>query len=184
MRSFTKVAMALLAMLVLFGLAFSIGAYRGFSTEGDQVASALQSLSAVLDTRAEMGHNLLMVAGRHLPETDERIRAVRDDVLLLDAPGDPLSKAEPNRRLTSNAAALLSALQASPSVQQDARDLGYVNGLLPQGFAQSAKWADAGKYNQAVAEFNKRLSSGLNGWVARQLGIAPAVAFDMGEVGL
>lgn len=178
MRSFSKTALALLAMLVLFGLAFGIGAYRGFTAEGDQVASALDSLSAVMDTRAEMGHNLLVVARRHLPENDECVKAVKEDVQQLDARANPLSKAEPNRRLSADAKALMDALAQLDSVKADQRDYGYVTGLLPQGFAQSAKWADAEKYNQAVEEFNKRLESGPNGWVARLLGIKPAIAFD------
>ena len=67
-----------------------------------------------------------------------------------------------------------------PGVQADARDLGYVTGLLPRGLEQSAQWADAGQYNKAAAEFNNRLNGQVNGRLARLLGVREAELFPPG----
>ena len=168
-----------LAMLLLLAAAFVIGAYKAFNTERMQVELAGSGLSDVLGSRVEMGNNLLTVARRH-PQADAALlEAVENDIRALGA-GTLQDKASANQRLSRDSSALLKNLEGLQSVQADSRDLSYVTGLLPRGLAQSAQWADAERYNSAASQFNQRLGGGLNGWVARLLGIRPAELFSEG----
>ena len=175
-----RAAMAFLAMLVLFCAAVAVGAWRGFSGDREQVAQALSSFSSVLRSRVEMGHNLLVVALRHLSGEDPLVKAVQADLAELSGNSPLLQKAKVNDRFALDAAALLEALEKDASLLADARDLGYVTGLLPRGLEQSAKWADAGQYNKAAQEFNRRLTGQLNGRLAMLLGVREAELFDAG----
>lgn len=179
-----RAVLAFFLMLVLLSAAVAIGAYRGFSGEKAQVELALDSLAGVLETRIEMGHNLLTVAKRHLSASDPMIQAVVNDLAELSGQAPLLDKARVNERFTLDADALLKALEASPGVQADGRDLGYVNGLLPRGLEQSAKWADSAQYNKAALEFNNRLKGQLNGRLAMLLGVREAELYVVGDSGL
>ncbi len=179
-----RAILAFLLMLALVVAGVGWGAYRGFSQDKAQVETALGSLESVLSTRAEMGHNLLVVARRHRQDApdviDPLIRAVEKDVGELESALPLMEKAAASGRLSRDGGALLDALEESPGVQADARDLGYVTGLLPRGLEQSAQWADAGQYNKAAAEFNNRLNGQVNGRLARLLGVREAELFPPG----
>ena len=177
MKGTARAVLAFLAMLVLLALAFGIGAYRGLYNEKLQVELALSSLQDVLDTRVEMGLNLLTVAARHLAEADPLMQAIREDIGLLVPGGSLEDIASANDRLSQDSKALLQRLEAQPSLQADERDLRYVTGLLPRGFEQSAQWADAGRYNQAARAYNERLTGTLTGQVAWLLGVEEAALF-------
>lgn len=179
-----RAVLAFFLMLLLLFAAVAIGAYRGFAGDKAQVELALNSLAGVLETRVEMGHNLLTVAGRHLNDSDPLIQTVENDLAELSGQAPLLEKASVNERFAQNADALLKALEASPGVRADERDLGYVTGLLPRGLEQSARWADAAQYNKAAAEFNNRLKSQLNGRLAMLLGVREAELFTLGGSGL
>ena len=172
-----RVVLAFVAMLVMLVAAFAIGSYRVYLDERLQVELALSSLGDVLVARIEMGHNLLTVAQRHLEAGDRLLAAVREDIDLLDRAETLREIAAANEKLTTDSKALLKQLEGTASVQQDARDLRYVTGLLPRGFEQSAQWADAKQYNAAAAAFNTRLHHTLNGKVAGLLGVEDAELF-------
>lgn len=173
-------ALAFLAMLLMLAAAFAIGSYRSYLNEKLQVELALGSLNDVLTSRVEMGNNLLTVAQRHLDREDPLLVTVRADIAKLDASLSLDTRAAANEELTVHSGRLLDTLAGLPSVLEDKRDLGYVSGLLPRGFEQTAQWADAGKYNSAARQFNERLSTRLNGKIAGLLGIEPAEVFEGG----
>ncbi len=178
MRKTPAYFLGLVILLALVAASLSIGAVRGFREEKAQVESALGSLDAVIGSRVETGNNLLTVARRHLPQGDALLEAVAKDVSSLSAQGLWHQKMAANAQLEADAKALLKALEALPSVQEDSRDLSYVTGLLPQALDQSAQWADAGRYNEAAADYNKRLSGTFSGLIARFLGVAAAPLFN------
>lgn len=179
MKTALKVISGILVMLLLMLAAFGIGSYRGFTDEKLQVDLALGSLSDVMDTRIEMGNNLLTVAKRHLPQDDEAVQAVSADIKALS--GETLlNKANANEQLTHNSALLLEKLEKMDSVRRDDRDYSYVTGYLPRGFEQSAEWADAGLYNAAAQKYNDRLNNTLNGRLAKLLGVPAADLFEGG----
>lgn len=180
MKGSVRNALAFAAMLLMLAAAFGIGSYRSYLDEKLQVEMALGSLNDVLASRVEMGHNLLTVAQRHLDREDPLLVTVRADIAALNAPGSLAERAAANEQLTTHSAQLLSRLAGLQSVQDDRRDLGYVQGLLPRGFEQTAQWADAEKYNSAAVRFNERLAGNLNGRLAGLLGIEPAEVFERG----
>ena len=184
MKGSARTVLAFLAMLVMMLAAFAIGAYRGYFNDRLQVELALSSLSDVLTTRIEMGHNLLTVAGRHLDEEEAMLQSVKKDIADLSSSVTLDAKASANERLTRDSKALLILLENTDSVKADQRDLRYVTGLLPRGFEQSAQWADAAQYNAAANEFNTRLEGTINGRVAQLLGIDTAELFGNGGAGL
>lgn len=181
MKSTARNILAFLAMLVMLLAAFGIGSYRSFLNEKLQVELALGSLSDVLDSRVEMGHNLLTVAQRHLDSGDSLLATIKADLAALNASGSLKEQAEANELLTAHSAQMLQKLAELKTVQDDRRDLGYVKGLLPRGFEQTAQWADADKYNTAARRFNERLSGQINGRMASLLGIEPAEVFEGGQ---
>ncbi len=172
-----RVVLAFVAMLVMLVAAFAIGSYRVYLDERLQVELALASLGDVLVARIEMGHNLLTVARRHVPEDEALLHALEEDIRLLDQAETLKEIAFANEKLALDSKALLKKLEALDSVQQDARDLRYVTGLLPRGFEQSAQWADSKQYNAAAAAFNQRLHRTLNGKMAAFLGVEDAELF-------
>jgi len=172
-----RVLLAFVTMLVMLVAAFAIGSYRVYLDERLQVELALSSLGDVLMARIEMGHNLLTVARRHLAAEDSLLRVVQEDIRLLDQADTLKDIANANEKLALDSKALLKKLEGLDSVQQDARDLRYVTGLLPRGFEQSAQWADAKQYNAAAGAFNQRLHYTLNGKVASLLGVEDAELF-------
>lgn len=167
----------LLLLLLLAAASFAIGAARGYRQEKTQVESAMASLDALFSGRVEAGYNLLTVARRHLPKSDPMIKAVEADILDLSAQGQLQRKTEANIRLETHAKDLLKALEQTPTVRADLRDLAYVTGLLPQALDQSAQWADAAKYNQAAEAYNERLNGSIAGRIARLLGVTEAALF-------
>lgn len=178
MRKISLPLLGLALFLLMAVLALAIGAVRGFRQEKAQVEAASSSLETVFTSRVETGSNLLTVARRHLPEEDERIRAVAQDIKVLSDRQSPLPRrVEANSRLQKDAEALLGILENSASVKGDSRDMGYVTGLLPQALDQSAQWADDGMYNEAAGAFNKRLNSSFSGFLARLLGMTEAALF-------
>lgn len=180
MKTAFKLLIGILSMLLMMLVAFGIGSYRGFNDEKLQVDLALASLSDVMVTRIEMANNLLTVAKRHLPQDDELILKVRQDIQALSC--ESLSqKAQANERLENDSVLLLDRLEALGSVIADSRDYSYVTGYLPRGFEQSAQWADADLYNSAAKKYNDRLKGTLNGRTALFLGVPMAELFEGGQ---
>lgn len=181
MKGTGRAVLAFLAMLVMLAAAFAIGSYRGYLNEKLNVEMASGSLDEVLDARIEMGNNLLTVASRHVSQDDPLLVSIQKQLHALKGEGSISEKSAANEVLGQDGKALLTQLESLPSVQNDARDLRYVTGLLPRGFEQSEQWADAQNYNAAAAAFNDRLNGTINGYVARLLGIQPAELFEGGQ---
>ena len=184
MKLKTGWAFALMVILVVGSVIF--GAFRGWTDERARVNETYAGLESMLQTRVESAYNVLAVAKRHVPETDEAYQRVSRDLSDLEggskqAESDASSlarKARANDALTVDANALLDQLAQMDSVKKDDRDLKYVTSYLPQMLAQSEEKTAGAAYNQAAAEFNSRMKGTFSGWIARNLlGIRPAAEF-------
>ena len=177
MKLKTGWAVAIMVILVAGSVVF--GAYRGWNDERALVNETRAGLENMLQTRVESAYNVLAVAKRHLPETDEAYQRVVQDRSGLEGASDDLAqKAAANDALTVDAAALLDKLSQLDSVKNDSRDNMYVTSYLPQMLAQSEQKTAGAAYNQAAADFNSRMNKTFSGWLARiLLGIRPAAEF-------
>ncbi|MBR6185298.1 MAG: LemA family protein [Clostridia bacterium] len=176
MKLRTGMAFALMLLLIAGSVVF--GAYKGWSKEKAPVEETLAGLESMLQTRVESAYNVLAVAKRHVPQTDEAYKKVDEDRARLEKASSTLEeKAAANEDLARDAAALLEILKNTDSVQADARDKMYVESYLPQMLAQSEEKTVGAAYNQAAAEFNERINNSFSGWIARLLGVKPAQEF-------
>ncbi len=177
MKLKTGWAFVLMVILVVGSVIF--GAYRGWSDERARVNETYAGLESMLQTRVETAYNILAVAKRHVPETDEGYQRVSMDLGQLDnAYTDLGRKAEANDALGRDAAALLKALGELDSVKQDSRDKMYVDNYLPQMLSESEQMTVGATYNQAAAEFNGRINRTFSGFLAKLMGIKPAEVFN------
>jgi hypothetical protein len=168
---------AFLLMLCLVIIAVGVGAYQGWSEERAQVEETCAGLEKMLSTRVESAYNLLSVARRHLPETDEQFIAIANARDVLEGNASLPEKARANALLAENADALLKTLSVLPSVQADSRDQMYVKSYLPQMLEDSEALAAGAAYNTAAAAFNRQLEESFSGMLARMLGVKPAEEF-------
>ena len=177
MKLKTGWAIAIMVILIVVGVVF--GAYRGWTDERALVNETRAGLESMLQTRVESAYNVLAVAKRHVPVTDEAYQRVAQDLKALEDKSDNLApRAQANDALTVDAAALLDKLSQLDSVKNDSRDNMYVTSYLPQMLAQSEQKTAGAAYNQAAADFNSRMSKTFSGWLARTLlGVKPAVEF-------
>ena len=180
-----KTGWAIVVMVILIAGGVVYGAYRGWTGERALVNETRAGLDSMLQTRVESAYNVLAVAKRHVPETDEAYQRVAQDLKDLEGSGRIESetsamarKAKANDSLTADAAALLDKLSQMDSVKNDSRDNMYVTSYLPQMLAQSEQKTAGAAYNQAAADFNGRMNKTFSGWLARtMLGIKPAAEF-------
>lgn len=176
MKLKTGWAFVLMVILVVGSVIF--GAYRGWSDERARVNETYAGLESMLQTRVESAYNVLAVAKRHVPETDENYLNVKNELAVLEGKAALGEKAKANEALTRDAAALLNEIAVLDSVKKDERDSMYVNTYLPQMLAQSEEKTIGAAYNQAAADFNGRMKGTFSGWLARTLlGIKPAEEF-------
>ncbi len=176
MKLKTGWAFVLMVILVVGSVIF--GAYRGWSDERARVNETYAGLESMLQTRVESAYNVLAVARRHVPETDEHYQNVKNELAVLEGKAALGEKARANEALTRDAGALLNEIAALDSVKRDDRDSMYVNTYLPQMLAQSEEKTAGAAYNQAAADFNSRMKGTFSGWLARTLlGIKPAEEF-------
>ncbi|MBR0407516.1 MAG: hypothetical protein IJI53_05735 [Clostridia bacterium] len=174
-----KTGTAIVIMIVLVIGSVLFGAYKGWTTEKAHVDATYAGLESMLQTRVETAYNILTVAKRHLPETDEAYQRVSMDLGQLDnAYTDLGRKAQANEALAQDAAALLKALAQMDSVKSDSRDEMYVNNYLPQMLSESEAKTEGAAYNQAAAEFNGRINRTFSGFLAKLMGIKPAEVFS------
>ena len=74
---------------------------------------------------------------------------------------------------------MLEKLRGLESVQNDKRDLMYVQSLLPQMLSESGELTAQNDYNRAARSYNERLyGSVFSGRIARLLGVYRADVFD------
>ncbi len=144
-----------------------------------QGVDAYAGLESMLQTRVETAYNILAVAKRHVPETDEAYQRVSMDLSQLDNQYNDLSrKAEANDALGRDAAALLKNLSQLDTVKNDNRDAMYVDNYLPQMLSESEQMTVGATYNQAAAEFNGRINRTFSGFLAKLMGVRPAEVFN------
>ena len=121
-----KTGTAFVIMIVLIIGSVLFGAYKGWSEEKAHVDATYAGLESMLQTRVETAYNILAVAKRHVPETDEAYQRVSMDLGQLDnAYSDLGRKAEANDALGRDAAALLKTLAELDTVKNDSRDKMY-----------------------------------------------------------
>ena len=179
-----KTGWAFAIMVVLIAGSVVYGAYRGWTDERALVNETRAGLESMLQTRVESAYNVLAVAKRHVPETDEAYQRVAQDLKNLESSQRESEtqamarKAKANEALTVDANDLLEKLSRLDSVKNDDRDNMYVTSYLPQMLAQSEQKTAGAAYNQAAADFNSRMNKTFSGWLARiLLGIKPAAEF-------
>lgn len=176
MKLKTGWAFVLMVILVVGSVIF--GAYRGWSDERARVNETYAGLESMLQTRVESAYNVLAVAKRHVPESNDNYSNVKNELAILEGKAALGEKAKANEGLTRDAAALLNEMAALDSVKKDERDSMYVKTYLPQMLAQSEEKTVGAAYNQAAADFNGRMKGTFSGWLARTLlGIKPAEEF-------
>ena len=101
-----KTGTAFVIMIVLIIGSVLFGAYKGWSEEKAHVDATYAGLESMLQTRVETAYNILAVAKRHVPETDEAYQRVSMDLGQLDNAYSGLDrKAEANDALGRDAAA-------------------------------------------------------------------------------
>jgi hypothetical protein len=165
-------------MVILVVGSVIFGAYRGWSDERARVNETYAGLESMLQTRVESAYNVLAVAKRHVPESNDNYSNVKNELAILEGKAALGEKAKANEGLTRDAAALLNEMAALDSVKKDERDSMYVKTYLPQMLAQSEEKTVGAAYNQAAADFNGRMKGTFSGWLARTLlGIKPAEEF-------
>lgn len=168
MKLRSGMAFLLMIVLILGGVVY--GAYKGWTGERKPVDATYEGLESMLQTRVESANNVLTVARRHIPDTDETLQKVVRDLEDLEGKNASLSqKARGNENLSLDAKALLSLLSGLESVQTDSRDKMYVENYLPQMLSQSEEKTAGAAYNQAAAEFNSRINHTFSGWIARNI---------------
>ena len=177
MKLKTGTAFVIMVVLIIGSVLF--GAYKGWSEEKAHVDATYAGLESMLQTRVETAYNILAVAKRHVPETDEAYQRVSMDLGQLDnAYSDLGRKAEANDALGRDAAALLKTLAELDTVKNDSRDKMYVDNYLPQMLSESEQMTVGATYNQAAAEFNGRINRTFSGFLAKLMGIKPAEVFN------
>ncbi len=164
--------------LVVFGLCF--GTVRGYNADREQVTALLggdNGLMDVLSFRGADGHNLCVVARRHLtasPEVDELSRIAT----ILTDDTQPLSEKKlENESLDAAVLAVKAELGGSESYLQSQRDQKYV--AMLEGDLKNLSAADKGSlYNQAAQQFNEKLNAPVSGWIAGLLGVKPCELYQ------
>ena len=177
MKFKTGWAFAFMVILVVGSVIF--GAFRGWSDERVRVNETYAGLESMLQTRVESAYNVLAVAKRHVPETDENFVHVKKELTVLESASATLpEKARANEALTADAQALLSQMTQMDTVKNDSRDKMYVDNYLPQMLSESEQMTVGATYNQAAAEFNGRINRTFSGFLAKLMGIKPAEVFN------
>ncbi len=159
--------------LVLFGLAF--GTVKGFGDDREQVVELLNGDSGLMDVlsyRGADGHNLCVVASRHLAG-DPDVEALKNTAsILTDATQSLENKRDANDQLDAQVQTVKTKLQASDSFLASQRDQQYL--AMLEGDLKNLTAADKGNlYNQAAEGFNKQLEGSFPGWLATVLGVEP-----------
>lgn len=164
--------------LVLFGLAF--GTVKGFGDDKQQVTQLLSGENGLMDVlsyRGADGHNLCVVARRHLTD-DPDVAALSQTAAILTDTTQPLSrKKAANDQLDASVQAVKTKLLESESFQNSQRDQQYL--AMLEGDLKNLTASDkVSLYNQAAQGFNDQLSKGVPGWIATVLGVKPCELYQ------
>ncbi len=164
--------------LVLFGLGF--GTVKGYADDRAQVTQLLSGENGLMDVlgyRGADGHNLCVVAGRHL-SGDPDVEALRRlAALLTDDSASLADKKAANQQLDAAVQAVKAKLEATSSYQQSQRDQGYM--AMLEGDLKNLSASDkVSLYNQAAQAFNASLNAPVSGWIATVLGVQPCELYQ------
>ena len=164
--------------LVLFGLAF--GTVKGFGDDKQQVTQLLSGENGLMDVlayRGADGHNLCVVAGRHLTDDPDVAALSQTAAILTDSTQSLASKKAANDQLDAAVQTVKTKLLESPSFQDSQRDQQYL--AMLEGDLKNLTATDkVSLYNQAAEGFNEQLSKGVPGWIATLLGVKPCELYQ------
>ncbi|NLC33583.1 MAG: hypothetical protein GX781_09860 [Clostridiales bacterium] len=181
MHKKSRAVLAFLVMIILLSGAISLGAYRGWSEKKLAVEKSMDSLFEMLTARREIGSNILSVAQRYLPKDHEMMAGLHQDIADLARESSFTQLANANEHFEQHAASLLATLKSLPSVQNNDRDLMYVEQMLPQALEKSARMTEQTEYNQQAMAFNTEMDQLFSGKIAQLLGIKPVEEFTVLE---
>lgn len=164
--------------LVLFGLGF--GTVKGYTADRAQVTELLggeNGLTDVLGYRGADGHNLSVVARRHLIDDADVAELSRMASVLTDETQSLSARKAENDRLDAAVEAVKTKLEAASTYQQSQRDQKYM--AMLEGDLKNLSAADKGSlYNQAAQDFNNQLNAPVSGWIAKLLGVKPCELYQ------
>lgn len=164
--------------LVLFGLGF--GTVKGYTADRAQVTELLggeNGLMDVLGYRGADGHNLCVVARRHLTDDQDVAELSRMASVLTDDTQPLAAKKAENDRLDAAVQTVKTKLEATATYQQSQRDQKYM--AMLEGDLKNLSAADKGSlYNQAAQDFNNQLNAPVSGWIASLLGVKPCELYQ------
>lgn len=159
--------------LVLFGIVY--GTVSGFKDDQEKVTELLtgdNGLEDVLGYRGADGHNLCVVARRHLTEDEDVANLSRIAVILTDESQSLAVRKAENDQLDAAVEAVKAKLSQTPSFLESPRDAKYLTMLESDLKNLSGTGTDkATLYNQAAQEFNQKLQDSLMGKLAQILGV-------------
>lgn len=164
--------------LVLFGLCF--GTVKGFGDDKEQVDKLLSGENGLMDVlgyRGADGHNLCVVAERHLTD-DPDVAILQQTASILTDAAQPLSqKKMANDQLDAHVQAVKQKLLENPGFQQSQRDQQYL--AMLEGDLKNLTATDkVSLYNQAAEGFNEKLNTSVPGWIATVLGVKPCELYQ------
>lgn len=179
MKTNLSTILSAVVCFVLIAAAVSIGAVRGWSSDRNEVLSALTAdggMHELLETRAMDAANLAVVAARHLPGADEDLAALRSaSTLMLSGTAAPDQLMLADDTVTDVALRFADELPALASVQASKRDKAYVSILTG---TLGKKTGLSHNYELMVQDFNQRLNASLTGKLAMLLGVSPLPAVN------
>lgn len=164
--------------LVLFGLAF--GTVKGFGDDKEQVTKLLSGENGLMDVlsyRGADGHNLCVVASRHLTDDPDVAVLSQNAAILTDATQPLESKKAANDQLDAAVQAVKAKLLESESFLQSQRDQQYL-AMLEGDLKNLTSTDKVSLYNQAAQGFNDQLTKGVPGWIASVLGVKPCELYQ------
>ena len=142
-----------------------------------KLLSGENGLMDVLSYRGADGHNLCVVAGRHLTDDPDVAALSQTAAILTDATQPLQSKKAANDQLDASVQAVKTKLLESDSFQQSQRDQQYL--AMLEGDLKNLTATDkVSLYNQAAQGFNDQLTKGIPGWIATVLGVKPCELYQ------
>lgn len=170
---------AICAVLVLGGLVYgSVGGLTDSRARVEALLTADGGLEETLFNRGCDARNLLVIAGRYLPE-DGDAAALREAADVLQSAAPIEEKRAADARLTEAAQALAERVRAAegfPSRPDDENNLRIV--LERDLGLKDSSSAAAKDYNTAAQGFNARLAEPVNGFLPRLLGVKPCPLYE------
>ena len=180
MKPKLTIGLSILISLILLAFGLVYGDVSGYADDRAAVVTLLSGENGLADAlgyRAADGLNLCVVAGRHL-SGDADVTALRQaSQALRDGQNQsPAALRAGDDALASAFAAVAAKLRATDSFAASERDTRYL-AMLAADFAQYGQSDIYQTYNQAVEQFNRKLTVPVLGDVARFFGVKPCETY-------